>query len=386
VVVLKICWWLQLLCEATTCHCLLAKGTYFETHSCDAKQPSLSHKRSSLRTKFLLPHPIFPTHLTLYNNMNRQARASLAARPVAQIFHSAASKSLAKARAASPPSSPSPVSSSSSPSARCHVYPDDGRLGVLGARFEVDFDQIYLDGAKLSLLRTGFKVSHKSKLIGARKSSPVWQYGLELEHYKASGKRLRLWLCKACHLTKHHTNDAMKVDGNAHITRHMINRHGIDPATGMLPEGSLPGFTNPFEAAKVAGAGTMISHSPWQEEELQGALVDWVMLKDVSFSTAVSPAFRGLLTWNRSSLLAALPDSKSTMSSYVMKLVEKRKGEVKDMLAAAKSKISLSVDIWTSSNYLSFLGVVAHFVGKLAISLLIACSHCNCKLTCRDRC
>jgi hypothetical protein len=88
----------------------------------------------------------------------------------------------------------------------------------------------------------------------------------------------------------------MKVDGNAHITRHMINQHGIDPATGMLPEGSLPGFTNPFKAAKVAGAGTMISHSPWQEEELQGALVDWVMLKDVSFSTAVSPAFRGLLT------------------------------------------------------------------------------------------
>jgi hypothetical protein len=69
------------------------------------------------------------------------------------------------------------------------------------------------------------------------------------------------------------------------------------------------------------------------------------MLKDVSFSTAVSPAFRGLLTWNCSSLLAALPNSKSTMSSYVMKLVEKRKGEVKDMLAAAKSKISLSVDI-----------------------------------------
>jgi hypothetical protein len=177
-VVLKICLWLQLLCEATACHYLLAKDTYFETRSRNAKQPSLSHKRSSLRTKFLLPYPIFPTHLTLYNNMNRQARASLAACPVAQIFHSAASKSLAKARAASPLSSPSPASSSSSPSARCHVYLDDGRLSVLGARFEVDFNQIYLDGAKLSPLCTGFKVSHKGKLIGARKRSPVWRYGL----------------------------------------------------------------------------------------------------------------------------------------------------------------------------------------------------------------
>jgi len=70
--------------------------------------------------------------------MNRQARASLAARPVAPIFHSARSKSLTKARAASPPSSPSPVLSE-----HCHVYPAaDARLGVLGVRFEVDFSQI----------------------------------------------------------------------------------------------------------------------------------------------------------------------------------------------------------------------------------------------------
>jgi hypothetical protein len=188
--------------------------------------------------------------------MNRQARASLAARPVAPIFHSARSKSLTKARAASP-SSPSPVLSD-----HCHVYPAaDTRLGVLGVPFEVDFSQIYLDGERLSPARTGFKVSHKSKLMGARKASPVWRYGLELEHYRADGKLVRLWLCKACHLKKHYTNDAKSVDSNYYIKRHMINAHNIDLATGMLPEGSLLGFSSPFEAAKVAGAGTMISYS-----------------------------------------------------------------------------------------------------------------------------
>jgi hypothetical protein len=34
------------------------------------------------------------------------------------------------------------------------------------------------------------------------------------------------------------------------------------------------------------------------------------------------------------------------------------------MLQAAQSRISMSVDLWTSSNHLSFLGVVAHFGGK----------------------
>jgi hypothetical protein len=273
--------------------------------------------------------------------MNRQARASLAARPVALIFHTAASKSLAKARAASSPSSLSPP-----PSARCHVYPGESdRLGVLGARFKVDFDQIYLNRVKLSPLQTGFKISYKSKLIGAKRCSPVWRYRLKLEHFKANSKSLKLWLCKACHLTRHYTSDARVVDSNAHITRHMIKAHGIDPATSMLPEGSLPGFLSPFEAAKVARARTIISHSPWQEQELQEALVDWVMLKDVSFRTAVSLAFRGLLTWNRSSLLLALLDSHSTMSLYVMKLLATRKIEVKELLAVAKLKISVSVDI-----------------------------------------
>jgi hypothetical protein len=52
----------------------------------------------------------------------------------------------------------------------------------------------------------------------------------------------------------------MKVDGNAYITRYIINQHSINLATGMLPKGSLPSFTNLFKAAKVASAGTMISY------------------------------------------------------------------------------------------------------------------------------
>jgi hypothetical protein len=73
-------------------------------------------------------------------------------------------------------------------------------------------------------------------------------------------------------------------------------------------------------------------------------------------------------------LLAALPDSHSTMSLYVMKLLDTRKIEVRELLAAAESRISISVDIWTSSNYLSFLRVVAHFVGKFYIGRLAAVS------------
>ena len=60
------------------------------------------------------------------------------------------------------------------------------------------------------------------------------------------------------------------------------------------------------------------------------------------------------------------------MSEYVKAKLEERKVEVGELLRAASSKISISVDIWTSSNHLSFLGVVAHFVGKQSISSILS--------------
>jgi hypothetical protein len=50
---------------------------------------------------------------------------------------------------------------------RCYVYLDNARLGVLGKRFKVNFNSIYLDRTKLLAACTGFKVSYKSKLISA---------------------------------------------------------------------------------------------------------------------------------------------------------------------------------------------------------------------------
>ena len=50
------------------------------------------------------------------------------------------------------------------------------------------------------------------------------------------------------------------------------------------------------------------------------------------------------------------------MSSYVTHQLQQRQVEVAALLEKARSKISVSVDVWTSRNYYSFLAVVAHFV------------------------
>jgi hypothetical protein len=137
----------------------------------------------------------------------------------------------------------------------------------------------------------GFKVRHKSALLGDKKSSPIWKYGVELEYFWPSETTAtKLGLCQLCHLARE-TWDAEVVNSTAHITNHIVKAHRINPATGLLPKVTpRPSFLLPFEAAKAAGSGTIVSHMPWQEEALQSALVDWVILKDVSFSNAVSPA------------------------------------------------------------------------------------------------
>jgi hypothetical protein len=93
-----------------------------------------------------------------------------------------------------------------------------------------------------------------------------------------------------------------------------------------------------------------------------------VITRDVCFANATLAATRGLLTWNRSSLLYVLPNSRSTISEYVKAKLEERTVKIGDLLCAGSSRFSISVKIWISSNHSSFLGVVAHFANKQSMN------------------
>jgi hypothetical protein len=84
------------------------------------------------------------------------------------------------------------------------------------------------------------------------------------------------------------------------IKKHVEKVHGIDlHRGGYLPEAPLQlAFASPFEAAAVAGSNSVVSYTPWQEDALQSALIDWVIAKNISFLNATSNMIRGLLSWN----------------------------------------------------------------------------------------
>lgn len=292
--------------------------------------------------------------------MSRSQRSQLSFAAAAHpLFHSAASRQLARASE----SSPTPSSSSSAAGHSSHELPE-GDYSITGVPFVVDFEHVSRREGRLRAARLSYKVRHKSQLKGKRALAAIWEYGVELDYLEDDLiTHSKLWLCRQCHLSRQ-PNDAKMVNGTAHIVEHLKKVHKIDPATGLLPMTPVRP-SSPWEVATgVARSASMGSHVPWQEEELQNAFIDWVIVKDVSFNVAISAETRGILTFNRLPLLAALPSSVTTMSQYVHTSLKERLEEVTMMLKAAPGKLSVSVDVWTSSNYLSFLGVVAHFVGK----------------------
>jgi hypothetical protein len=208
--------------------------------------------------------------------MSRSQRSQLPViAPIPSIFHSALSRRLAKACATTPISVAS-SSASSGVEESSHELPS-GDHSVVGEAFKVDFERVSRSEGRLIPARLGYQVRHESQLKGNRALAPMWRYGAELTYLEDDGKRSKLWLCKLCHQS-YQSNDAKVVNGTAHIAKHLQNVHRVNLVLGLLPEMPFQSrFSSPFEAARVAGSGTTIAHSSWQEEALQSALVDWAM-------------------------------------------------------------------------------------------------------------
>lgn len=73
--------------------------------------------------------------------------------------------------------------------------------------------------------------------------------------------------------------------------------HHINPYTSHMTDLlSALRFSTLFVAASAASSSLIVSHSLYQEEALQSAIIDWLIVKDVSFQNASPSEFQGLIT------------------------------------------------------------------------------------------
>jgi hypothetical protein len=98
--------------------------------------------------------------------------------------------------------------------------------------------------------------------------------------------------------------------------------------------------------------------------KLRRDILQWLIQSQQPFSEVERPSFRQLIINLNPGAAKYLPSS-DTVRTWTQLEINHAVGQVKRQLQAAKSKIHISFDVWTSPfNSFALCGVVAHFVNK----------------------
>jgi hypothetical protein len=90
-------------------------------------------------------------------------------------------------------------------------------------------------------------------------------------------------------------------------------------------------------------------------------VVQWIVDHRHSFKEVEAESFRNIIEYCNPMAIKKLPKSANTVRSDIMKCFEVAKITIKENLDAARSKIHLSFDLWTSPNYKAMVAIVGHW-------------------------
>ena len=232
-------------------------------------------------------------------------------------------------------------------------------LGSTGAHFDIQWERLYYNHQRIHGL--GYRIRDKRSVQKNQPPSWIWEHGADLEQRTTDREIQRFFLCRRCH-QRSPQSGLFIINGNDHIRRHLEKRHRqFKDGEHVLPAR----LANPFVAATVAGDSTSFVDpicTRIDEADYQKKLVDWAICQDLTFRQVTHKDTRNLLAYQRPQLLSALPSSHGTLVEYIKQSHQQRRDQLQDLLLSAQSRIHISFDIWMSTNGLSLLGVVSHFL------------------------
>lgn len=97
-------------------------------------------------------------------------------------------------------------------------------------------------------------------------------------------------------------------------------------------------------------------------ERIQELLIRLIVGIHIAFIIVENPAFQTLLTMFSSTLAAWIPNDGDVLCSWIIKTYYNRKVLLTEEIRHAKSNIHLSFNLWTLSNSIAFVAVMAHFI------------------------
>lgn len=92
-------------------------------------------------------------------------------------------------------------------------------------------------------------------------------------------------------------------------------------------------------------------------------LTTWIAVSCQAFLVIEEPTFREMIASLSSKAESIIPKSANTVRSWVVNEFQKQKEALRERLQQARSRIHLSMDIWTTpSGNRAYLGIVAHWI------------------------
>lgn len=199
----------------------------------------------------------------------------------------------------------------------------------------------------------------KVPLAKRSRSSWIWEHGYELS--KKDGTRW--WVCRICHRAK--VSNSIKpyiynARSTANAAAHMKRWHpDVDDVHLRRDEGQAPTVIDQLRRSKES---TLVT--PFSTQQFKSSFLEWIIRDDLTFRQAASERLRRLLTLANPLITPILPQSHTTVSSWIQQLYEVKKSDVRELLAGTDARINISFDLWTSDNHLPLAAIIAHFIGK----------------------
>jgi hypothetical protein len=75
-------------------------------------------------------------------------------------------------------------------------------------------------------------------------------------------------------------------------------------------------------------------------------------------------AFREFIQYLNPSGNALLPESHTKIQEWLIRQFQAGKEQTKQLLQSARTATHLSLDMWTSTNHLAILGIIAHYISE----------------------
>jgi hypothetical protein len=176
--------------------------------------------------------------------------------------------------------------------------------------------------------------------------------------YIRDSDKKEVYYCHECAAGKH-KQELFIINGTSGVRNHLEQKHQIDPQSGIKKRSRTR--KSVLEQQRSAAATNTFF---WKDsiEKFKELLVRWIVYCHIAFFQFENQYFRELLFFLNPALLSHLPKATKTIRSWVMDAFRSKKQRLREDLRQARSRISISFDLWTSPNPYAVLGVIAMWI------------------------